>query len=337
MLYFLNSKIETFMITSILEKVGNTPIVSLNVNGFSNLNVFAKLEFCNPTGSVKDRAASYIIRKGFENGFINKDTTLIESSSGNFGVAIAAFAKFNGLKFICVIDKNVSPINETLIKSYGAKVIKIDEPDIFGGYLLNRIKTVKSIVESTPNIYWINQYESTLNAEAYYKSLAEEICDEVPGAGIDYVFMGVSSGGTITGVSQKVKEKYPHAKVIAVDIYGSVIFGGEPSKRLIPGIGSSMRPKILNHARIDDVVWVSEVETVESCRELLKEHFLFAGGSSGSVYAAMKKYFATKIFAKPVNVVCILPDRGERYISTVYNAGWLNMLKESKMMAEEIA
>ncbi len=324
------------MITSILEKVGNTPIVSLDIRGYSKLNVFAKLEFCNPTGSVKDRAASYIIKKGFEKGFINKDTTLIESSSGNFGVALSAFARYNGLKFICVIDKNVSPINETLIKSYGAKVIKVEEPDIFGGYLLNRIKTVKNILETNANTYWINQYESLLNAEAYYKSLAEEICNEVPGDGIDYVFMGVSSGGTITGVSQKVKERYPNARVIAVDIFGSVIFGKEPSKRLIPGIGSSMRPKILNHAKIDDVVWVSEVETAEACRELLKEHFLFAGGSSGSVYAAIKKYFADKEVEEPANVVCILPDRGERYISTVYNAGWVNMLKESQLMAEEL-
>lgn len=318
--------------TNILDTVGNTPLVAINIKNKTNFNLFAKLEFCNPTGSVKDRAASYVIKKILDEGIINKDTTLIESSSGNFGVALSAYSKMYGLKFICIIDKNTSPVNEMLIKAHGAQIIKVNEPDKYGGYLLNRIRKIKEIIKTTSNIYWINQYENPLNAKAYYETLGNEICNGVDG-NIDYIFLGVSSGGTITGVSQRIKEKFPKAKVIAVDIFGSVIFGNAPMKRYIPGIGSSMVPKILQSALIDDVVWVTEIETVKCCKELLQEHAIFAGGSSGSVYAAIKKYFSIREIKETLNVVCIFPDRGERYCNTVYNDCWYNeyLMDKEKM------
>lgn len=316
------------MINNILNKVGNTPLISLPMEENSNLNIFAKLEFYNPTGSVKDRAACYIISRLLNEGIINKDTILIESSSGNFGVALSAYAKLNGLKFICVIDKTTLPVNEMLIRLQGAEVICITEPDQHGGYLMNRIKKIQEILSTTDNIYWINQYGNPLNAQAYYNSLGKEICFEAPRQKLDYLFMGISSGGTITGVSRKVKEMYPNVKIIAVDVYGSVIFGGKARKRFIPGIGSSMRPDILNDAKIDDVVYVNEEETISSCRELLEVHNLYAGGSSGSVYAAIKKYFAQNEVDSQVNIMCVFADRGERYITTIYDDNWCEMVKQ---------
>lgn len=316
------------MINNILNKVGNTPLISLRLETEPNLNIFAKLEFYNPTGSVKDRAACYIINRLLNEGVINKDTTIIESSSGNFGVALSAYTKQKGLKFICVIDKTTLPVNEMLIRLQGAEVICITKPDEYGGYLLNRLEKVKEIVNTTENIYWINQYENPLNAQAYYNSLGNEICLEIPRQKLDYLFMGVSSGGTITGVSQKVKEKYPAAKIIAVDVEGSIIFGGKARKRFIPGIGSSLRPSILDSALIDDVVAVNERETVKSCKELLERYNLYAGGSSGSVYAAVKKYFKINKANVPVNIMCVFADKGERYISTIYNNDWCNMVEE---------
>lgn len=315
------------MINNILEKVGNTPLIALRNHEEANLNIFAKLEFYNPTGSVKDRAASYIINNLLNQGIINNDTTIIESSSGNFGISLSAYTKQKGLKFICVIDNTTLPVNEMMIRLQGAEVIKITEPDERGGYLLNRIKKVKEIVQNTDNIYWINQYENPLNAQAYYNSLGNEICLEIPRQKLDYLFMGVSSGGTITGVSQKVKKKYPNAQVIAVDVDGSVIFGGKSRKRFIPGIGSSLRPKILDSANIDDVISVDENETVASCIELLEKYNIYAGGSSGSVYAAVNKYFQIHKVDKPVNVMCVFADKGERYITTIYNAEWREMIK----------
>lgn len=322
------------MVNNILNKVGNTPIVSLPIADKSNLNVFAKLEFYNPTGSVKDRAACYIISRLLKEGTINKDTTLIESSSGNFGVALSAYAKLNGLKFVCVIDKTTLPVNEMLIRLQGAEVIRITEPDEHGGYLLNRIKKIKEIIASNDNVYWVNQYANPLNARAYYNSLGIEICLEAPRQKIDYLFMGISSGGTITGVSQRVKENYPAAKIIAVDVDGSIIFGGKSHKRFIPGIGSSMRPEILKQAVIDDVVSVNEDETINACRELLEVHNLYAGGSSGSVYAGIKKYFDKNNIDSKTNVMCVFADSGERYITTIYNDQWGEMVREYNLERE---
>jgi cysteine synthase A len=315
------------MINNILEKVGNTPLISLKSQEEPNLNIFAKLEFYNPTGSVKDRAASYIINTLLNRGIINSETTIIESSSGNFGIALSAYAKQKGLKFICVIDNTTLPVNEMMIRLQGAEVIKITEPDSRGGYLLNRIKKVKEIVATTDNIYWVNQYGNPLNAQAYYNSLGNEICLEIPRQKLDYLFMGVSSGGTITGVSQKVKERYPNAQIVAVDVDGSIIFGGKSRKRFIPGIGSSLRPDILQSAKIDDVIYVDEIETVNSCIELLEKHNIYAGGSSGSVYAAVQKYFRMHHVDRPVNIMCVFADKGERYISTIYNPEWREMVE----------
>lgn len=310
------------MYDDILDKIGSTPLAKIQLPDEMNVNLYAKLEFYNPTGSVKDRAANYIISKLLNNHEIDKDTIIIESSSGNFGIALSTYCKKYGLKFICVIDKHTLPVNEKIIRSLSYDVEKITELDNNGGYLLNRIKRVKELHAKYPNSYWVNQYANPYNAEVYYNTLGKEICDEVED--IDYVFMGVSSGGTITGVSQKVKERYPNAKVIAVDIDGSVIFGGQPKKRYIPGIGSGMVPEILKQAKIDDVMVINEVETIESCHDLLKNHSIFAGGSSGSVFIAVKKYFQTHRPLEKQNVVVVFPDRGDRYASTIYNDDWCN-------------
>jgi cysteine synthase A len=304
----------------ILKTVGNTPVIHIPLEGFEHINLYAKLEFLNPTGSVKDRAASYVIGKLLDNKEIDRDTTLIESSSGNFGIALSAYCKYHGLKFICVVDPCISPVNEMLMKSFGAVVVPVDEPDENGGYLLNRIRKVKQLRREIENSYWVNQYGNPYNAEAYYHSLAGEICAEMEH--LDYIFMGISSGGTITGVSRKIKEHYPDARVIAVDIIGSVIFGHPPKKRFIPGIGSSMVPDILQHSKIDDVVMMDEIDTIKMCHELLEKHNVFAGGSSGSAYGAVKQYFKEHPADKPVNVLTVFPDRGERYCSTVYNEKW---------------
>jgi N-(2-amino-2-carboxyethyl)-L-glutamate synthase len=318
----------------ILKTVGNTPMVTLDLDGFENINLYAKLEFFNPTGSVKDRAASYVINKLLNQGEINSETTLIESSSGNFGISLSAYCKYCGLKFICVVDPCITPLNEMLIRSFGAVVIKVDVPDENGGYLLSRIRKVKQLREEIENSYWINQYGNPYNAEAYYYSLAGEICKELEQ--VDYVFLGISSGGTITGVSRKITETYPAARVIAVDIVGSVIFGNPPQKRYIPGIGSSMVPDILAQSKISDVVMMDEASTISNCHELLEKYYIFAGGSSGSVYGAIKNYFTRNPVNRPVNVVTVFPDRGERYATTVYNEEWYSNFLQNRHQLKEM-
>lgn len=314
---------------NILEKIGKTPLVKIKLKDLDHINLFAKLEHYNPMGSVKDRSALYILNKVLSSGEINKDTIIIESSSGNFGIALSSYCKKYGLKFYCVVDPNISPTNEYLIKTLSTKMIKVTELDENGGYLLNRIRKVKQLQKEIPNSYWINQYGNPYNAEAYSETLGKELCGDIDN--IDYVFLGVSSGGTITGISQKVKDIFPNAKIIAVDVEGSVIFGGEPKKRYIPGIGSSMLPGILKEAKIDEIFMTDEYSTVEMCHELLKEHCLFLGGSSGSVFSAIKKYFKGKSFSKNQNVVAIFADRGDRYISTIYDDEWCKNFLEKKL------
>lgn len=308
--------------TDFLDGVGNTPLIGLKLQDLDQINLFAKLEGCNPTGSVKDRAALYILSKVLSTGEINNETLIIESSSGNFGIALASYCKKFGLKFCCVIDKNISPVNEVILNTLSTQVLKVSTVDENGGYLLNRVRKVKEILSKNPNSYWVNQYGNPYNAAAYHDTLGQEICSEF--SKIDYAFIGVSSGGTITGVSQRIKESFPNAKIIAVDTEGSVIFGGKPKKRYIPGIGSSMVPSILKDALIDEIVTVSEKSTVEACRAIAREHSLFIGGSSGSAVAAVYSYFKGKSFEIPPTVVTIFADRGERYFSTVYNENWCN-------------
>lgn len=322
------------MSCNLLDKVGNTPLIRLNMSELEFINLFAKLEFYNPTGSVKDRAADYILCKLLDKKEIDSGTIIMESSSGNFGIALSAYCRKYKLKFIAVIDPCISPINEMLIRFFGAQVIKVEVPDCNGGYLLTRINKIKELLEENDNAYWVNQYGNPYNAEAYYLTLGQEICDEMEN--IDYVFLGISSGGTITGVSNKIKEKFPRAKVIAVDIVGSVIFGQPPRKRYIPGIGSSMVPEILKQAKIDDVIIVDEANTITMCHELLNKHFIFGGGSSGSVYGAIKKYFKEREVKKEVDVCTIFPDRGDRYANTIYNKDWYSDFLYSKTGVQNI-
>lgn len=315
------------VINSILDTVGNTPLLQLSVKDLDHLDVKVKLESFNPTGSVKDRAASHILKHLLKSGKINQRTTIIESSSGNFGVALSAFCKSLKLRFVCVVDPYISVLNESLMRSFGAEIVKVTNADSKGGYLLSRIAEVKRLCSVIENSCWINQYENIENSNGY-KSLGYEICQAVDK--LDYLFLGVGSGGTVAGVSKVVKNKFPHSKIIAVDAVGSVIFGAEPKKRSIPGIGSSMVPKILKEALIDEVIWIDETETIHKCHELLTHNFLMMGGSSGSVYAAIKKYFLNHRLALPAKVVAIFPDTGSKYLTTIYNEKWVKAYLQKK-------
>lgn len=302
--------------TSEFFTVGNTPFVDYE---YAGRKIFIKLESYNPSGSMKDRAAVHTLTKASEAGLINDETTITESSSGNFGIALAMVCKKMKHRFICVIDANTNSATEKLLKTYRAEMIKISEPDAYGGYLRNRLAKVREIVAQTKNIYWVNQYENELNAEAYY-ALADEILSEVPAP--DYVFLPVSSGGTITGVSRRIKEKYPQAKIIAVDSMGSVIFGGQAKKRYIPGLGSGIVPPILKLSMIDDIVIVEEKDMIHECREFHHENNLLIGGSSGACLFAVKRYCQLNDLPVTAKIVTIFPDKGERYIDTIYDDDW---------------
>src|SRR6266487_6694255 len=233
-----------------------TPHVQLAMEG---MDLFAKLEYVNPVGSIKDRAAYWILKRAAERGEICEGTTVIESSSGNFAAALAAFAHLVGLRFVPVIDPKISGTYESFLRRICPTVVKVEEPDDTGGYLKTRLEMVKHLCATIPNHYWTHQYGNPDAMEAHYRLTAGEICADF--ASLDYVFIGVSTAGTIAGVSRRLKERYPKIRVIAVDTEGSVIFGDAPGKRHIPGVGSSIVPPLVSEALIDDVVLIPERET----------------------------------------------------------------------------
>ncbi len=301
-----------------------TPHVPLAVEG---MRLFAKLEYVNPVGSIKDRPAFWILKRAAERGEICDETTVIESSSGNFASALAAYTRLVGLRFIPVIDPNISGTYESLLRRLCPRVVKVEERDDTGGFLKTRLQMVQHLCATIPDAYWTNQYGNPDAVEAHYQLTAGEICDDFES--LDYAFIGVSTAGTIAGVSRRLKERYPNVRIIAVDTQGSVIFGDAPRKRHIPGVGSSIVPPLLSQALIDDVVLIPERETVAACRELLTTHGLFVGGSSGTAYAAVKRY-APKITGArrpPPTVLFLCADRGTPYLDTVFDAAWTATLE----------
>jgi N-(2-amino-2-carboxyethyl)-L-glutamate synthase len=318
--------------SNLLDLVGNTPVVKMkayDASEFSDVELFAKLEYYNPTGSTKDRPAAYIVRHLLLSGKLTRESTIIESSSGNFGIALAAICKSEGIRFICVVDPHLLPHNEFLLRQYGAEIIKVTARDDTGGYLKSRIRRIHELLEKFPEMIWLNQYANQMNALAHYYGTGMEIYKTFSDYGLDYVFIPVGSGGTVAGVSKLLKEQFPPIEVIAVDTVGSVIFGGEPKKRFIPGMGSSIRPELVERAQIDHVWRVEERDSIAACMELLDRYGLFVGGSSGAVYAAAKQFFARAAAQRrPAasghkKAVLLFPDRGERYSTTVYSPEWV--------------
>ncbi|PYQ23246.1 MAG: 2,3-diaminopropionate biosynthesis protein SbnA [Acidobacteria bacterium] len=299
-----------------------TPHVPLAVEG---MNLFAKLEFVNPVGSIKDRPALWMLKRAAERGEIRDDTTVIESSSGNFASALAAYTRLVGLRFIPVIDPNISTTYESFLRRLCPTVVKVEERDDTGGFLKTRLQMVEYLCATIPNAYWTNQYGNRDAAEAHYELTAGEVCADFDS--LDYVFIGVSTAGTIAGMSRRLKERYPKVRIVAVDSEGSVIFGGPPRKRHIPGVGSSIVPPLLADAKIDDAVLIPERETVRACHELLANHGLFVGGSSGTAFAAVKRYAARMAEAKRPTVLFVCADRGTPYLDTVFNPTWSTKLE----------
>jgi N-(2-amino-2-carboxyethyl)-L-glutamate synthase len=299
-----------------------TPHVALAMEG---MNLFAKLEYVNPVGSIKDRAAYWILKRAAERGEIGDDTTVIESSSGNFASALAAFTHLMGLRFIPVIDPNISGTYESFLRRMCPTVVKVENRDDTGGFLKTRLEMVEHLCATTPNAYWTNQYGNLDAMEAHYELTAGEICAQFES--LDLAFIGVSTAGTIAGVSRRLKERYPRIRIVAVDTEGSVIFGGAPRKRHIPGIGSSIVPQLLAYAKVDDVVLISERDAVDACQELLTTHGLFVGGSSGSAFAAVKRHASRMAGTRRPTVLFLCADRGTPYLDTVFDATWATRLE----------
>jgi 2,3-diaminopropionate biosynthesis protein SbnA len=308
---------------SIAECVGGTPLVRLaRLFPQKHVEVIAKLEYMNPGGSMKDRPARYIIEEGLKRGILHNKTHIVESTSGNLGIALSMIARLHGIAVTCVVDPKISSTNLKILQLMGAHIDMVSERDDQGGYLKTRISRVQELLKQVEHGFWINQYANENNWKAHYNGTGAEIVDALDYA--DILIAGVSTSGSIMGTARKMREKFPELQVIAVDAAGSVIFDGPPATRELPGIGASRVPEILNKQEIDQVIHATDLESAEGCRELLRQEGIFAGGSSGSIVAAIKKLLPTLKHSspRPLRIVTLLPDRGDRYMDLVYDDEW---------------
>lgn len=304
----------------ILSTIGNTPLVALNKLYPTSSSVFyAKLEMFNPAGSTKDRTALLMLSKAVEEGKINHNSTVIESSSGNMAVGLAQMCRYLDMKLIVVTDPKINRHTLDLIRAYGAQIERVTDADSDGNYLENRLRRVRQLRDTIPNSYWPNQYSNGLNPEAHYQTMKEiaDICPAPP----DYILAATSTCGTIMGCARYIREHKLKTKVVAVDAVGSVIFGSTKGKRLIPGHGAGRKSDLLDESFIDQVFHVSDKECVTGCRRLLQRESILAGGSAGAVVMAAEKMQA--LIPDNSSCVMIFSDSGERYLDTIYNDSWV--------------
>jgi len=306
----------------ILETIGGTPLIRLRrYFPGSHFELFAKLEALNPGGSIKDRPAKLILEHALHTGRIGTGSVVIESSSGNMGIGLAQACRFHGLRFICVVDPKTTVLNLQVLRAYGAEIDLVAEPDPeTGEFLQARLKRVQELLARIENAFWPNQYENSKNSESHYSTTMREIVEALDGK-IDYLFVPTSTCGTVRGCGEYLRDRGLAAKVVAVDAFGSLIFSSVQAKRMVPGLGASLRPRLCEPSLISECVHISDLDCIVGCRRLIEREAILAGGSSGGVLAAIEA-FQGRIPAASV-VVAILPDRGERYLQTLYSDDWV--------------
>jgi cysteine synthase A len=294
------------LIPSVLEVIGNTPLIRLEK--MSSGNVFVKAEFLNPGGSIKDRVARHIIESAEREGRLKPGMTIIEATSGNTGIGLTLIGVQKGYPVICVMPENVSEERKRIIRAFGGEIIFSPAEESLSGSLA----TMEEMIEGEPLKYFAaNQFVNPHNPEVHYRQTGPEIWSDMDGK-IDVFVAGVGSGGSLQGIGQFLKEKNGGVKIVAVEPKNSAsLLGREPGLHQIQGIGDGFVPDVLDVNLVDMVFTVSDDEAIETTRKLSREEGLLVGTSSGAnVFAALQ------MDNRRNRVVTILPDRAERYFST---------------------
>ncbi|PAZ12885.1 2,3-diaminopropionate biosynthesis protein SbnA [Streptomyces sp. SA15] len=282
--------------------------------------LYVKCEGLNFGGSIKMKAAASMVAAAERVALITEDTVLIESSSGNLGVALSAIAASKGLNFTCVTDRRCNQLTAATMRALGTTVLVVDEPHPEGGFLRARLDLVRRLCTEDSRHVWLNQYSNDENWRAHYETTAPEILKRFPD--VDVVFIGVGTSGTAMGCVRYFRDAGSSAQVVAVDAVGSVSFGAPAAPRHIPGLGAGVRPPMLDSSLFDDVVHVPENDAVRMCRTLSARGMLF-GGSTGTVVGGAHTWLNRHDAGRSLQSICISPDMGERYLETVYNDDWV--------------
>ncbi|HEX8149650.1 MAG TPA: pyridoxal-phosphate dependent enzyme [Pyrinomonadaceae bacterium] len=304
-----------------ISQIGNTPLraVYLNIDGVVR-KLYLKLEGENPAGSVKDRTALALIEHLEGLGRMTRDSVVIESTSGNLGVALALICRARGYSFVAVVDPKATRENVERMRAFGGTVVEVHEEDASGGYLLTRLRYVQETCHTSSRYVWTDQYSNAANPAAHYAYTGPEIYRQMNGL-VDAVFVAVSTGGTLAGIGRFFRERSPATRVIGVDAHGSVAFGGTPGPRHLTGIGSAQRSIFLTREVYDEHLLIGDGEAFTFCRALDDATGIRVGGSAGGVVAACARYL--RAHREVERVVCLCADRGENYSSTIYDDRWL--------------
>ena len=296
----------------ITKTIGNTPLVYIKTASLkTGAKLYGKIEFFNPASSVKDRIGLAMIEDALQTGKINADSVIVEPTSGNTGIALAFVARTKGLKLILTMPETLSIERRQILKHLGATLVLTEGAKGMKG----AIEEAKKILENTPNAFMPDQFSNPANPEIHRKTTALEIWNDTDGK-IDIFVAGVGTGGTITGVSEVLKQKKPGLKSIAVEPAASpVISGGAPGPHKIQGIGAGFIPKNLNVSILDEIIQVQNEEAFQGAKDLALEEGILCGISSGAAFHAAK-LVASRPENKGKTIVFIICDTGERYLST---------------------
>ena len=309
------------ILDNILDKVGKTPIVKLNKIGSDlECDFYVKCEFFNPGGSIKDRIGKEMIEQAEKEGKIKPGDTLIEPTSGNTGIGMALAAAVKGYKMIITMPEKMSQEKEVVLKALGASIVRTpteaawDSPD-------SHIGVAKKLNKEIKNSHILDQYANLNNPKAHYDYTAKEILDDF-NDDLDMIVMGVGTGGTITGVAQRIKKYSPKTKIVGVDPHGSILGGGdEVFSYKVEGIGYDFFPDVLDNKIIDKYIKINDEDSFKMARLLIKEEGLLVGGSSGgAVWAGLE---AAKTLNKNQKCLIILPDSIRNYLSKFVNDKWM--------------
>jgi cysteine synthase A len=292
-------------------------------------SLFLKCEGFNFAGSIKLKAATEMVEAAERDGLLRRDSILVESSSGNLGVALSMIAASKGYRFLCVTDTRCNLATRRLMEALGSQVHIITEPDPVSGLLGARLQYIHALRASDDRFVWLNQYSNENNWRAHYHRTAPEIAAQFPG--LDVLFVGAGTTGTLMGCARYFREWHRPVRIVAVDAVGSVTFGGPASRRMIPGLGMNVRPQLLDESYVDDVVLVEERDTIRACHRMAGRGFLF-GGSTGTVVSGALDWLS-RHGERYLTAVAIAPDLGERYLDTIYQSNWLQDLYGDDVLA----